>query len=187
MIDSIKNILRQTFKKNSPKTTYTRESFQRDFWANHHNAWLKNDRYVERNLRELFTLLDSDALNYFQSRPLVLVPSTGELSCALSGLWGLDVIIVFPDLIRMLRSAAPRRGLAILAHELGHLIGQHGERIIDRLAAQVEADMYAVKLGLGQELQDILSAFDDIDCRVRISYLTSAMSDELLKSTDAFH
>jgi hypothetical protein len=188
MVEVFKKLIKRP--KTKEKISYNHELFQIDFWGNTHNQWLKGDRYVERNLRDLFNMLDQSALDYFQQHPLVFIPSTGELSCALSGISGIDVIIVFPELIKMLRSAAPRRGLAIVAHELGHLISQHSEREIDRLQAQIEADRFATQLGLGLELQEILLQFDEIDCRVRITYIASAMANEMQKESKpavAFH
>ena len=63
--------------------------------------------------------------------------------------------------------------LAILAHELGHLYHQHSEKSLPVLEAQVEADDFAFKLGLGRELVEVLLQFNDIDTRTRVSYLTS--------------
>ena len=79
-------------------------------------------------------------------------------------------------MIKILRSASPDHGLAILAHELGHIYYQHTEFKTETLKAQIEADDFAFELGFGEKLQDVLLDHNEsIDCRVRISKLTAKL------------
>ena len=81
--------------------------------------------------------------------------------------------------MQILRSPSIYHGIAILAHELGHIYYQHTEQKIDTLKAQIEADDFAFELGLGEELQEILlDHVHSVDCRVRISKLTSKLISE---------
>jgi hypothetical protein len=83
---------------------------------------------------------------------------------------------VFPELIQLLKSASAFHGIAILAHELGHIYHQHTEQKIDTLTAQIEADEFALDLGFGEELQEVLlDHAHSVDCRVRISRITSKL------------
>jgi predicted Zn-dependent protease len=62
----------------------------------------------------------------------------------------------------------------MIAHELGHIMYEHGKKSIDTLTAQVEADRFAISLGYGEELEQFLLAQpESIEMRTRLAYLTS--------------
>ena len=143
------------------------------FAAQADNEWLLQDRYLSRVIVDFFKELPEQTIKQFSTRPLVLVPITGHLSCAIGEKDAMDIILIFPELLRKLRSANPRLGLAVLAHEIGHLYHRHSVRKIDRLQAQVEADRYACELGYALELLETLEAFTDLDTKVRITYITA--------------
>ena len=75
----------------------------------------------------------------------------------------------------MLKSASPRRGVAILMHELGHIYLKHDKSRHNILESQVAADHFAFLHGFGHELQDILLDDHSIDSKTRVCYLTSKL------------
>ncbi len=104
---------------------------------------------------------------------ILILQAEGHLACAMAPVRNANVILAFPDLIQILRSASPIRGLGILAHELGHLVLNHSKRAIPAIDAQVEADEFAFNLGYGRELEQVLHEYEhSIECRVRIARLT---------------
>lgn len=121
-------------------------------------------------------LLPLELINHlWKQHPIAFVPANGTLSCAIHSKDHMAFVLIFSDLAKILRSGYPDRGLAILAHELGHIFYRHHDgRIMDALEAQVEADKFCVMLGLGKELQEVLlDSAGGIEARVRISKITA--------------
>lgn len=138
--------------------------------------WIKNDKIMSRSFIELWAQLKLHHIEFFLKNEVFFIKCNALLSCAIGKTGNHQLILVFPDLIKILRSASPDHGLAILAHELGHIYYQHTEFKIETLKAQIEADDFAFELGFGEELQDILLDHNDsIDCKVRVSKLTSKL------------
>ncbi|MFW5887835.1 MAG: hypothetical protein ACOCUH_03450 [Bacteriovoracia bacterium] len=136
---------------------YSHRQLQKKFWhnfsSNPYHQWILQDRYIANALEEFFKMLPSSVLVFFQKRkPLLLLHSYGKYSCAVANI-DAYVIIVFPELREMLHSFGQRASaFAVLAHELGHIIFEHGLKNIDPLVAQLQADHFAVQLGLRREL-----------------------------------
>ncbi|MBT6324775.1 MAG: hypothetical protein HOJ35_02305 [Bdellovibrionales bacterium] len=143
--------------------------------ANPHNKWLTQDKFIHRSFTEFIHSLNNNALNFLYSinEQIIFLQATGSLSLSLSTKKDNHYILVFPQLFNMLKSASPRRGIAILMHELGHIYLDHGNKKIDILEAQIEADHFALTHGFGHELQDVLLDDNSIDSQTRICYLTS--------------
>ncbi len=86
------------------------------------------------------------------------IPPVGEL----------DVVIVVPSLLAALDRSNPITQ-AVVAHELGHAFHRHlaagfawqitegGVKVFDNLSAEKEADAFAKRLGLGQEMHKFLT------------------------------
>ena len=80
----------------------------------------------------------------------------------------MDVVIVVPSLLDALDRSNPITQ-AVVAHELGHAFHRHldagfacqitkgGMEVFDDLSAEKEADAFAKRLGLGQELHEFLT------------------------------
>jgi hypothetical protein len=158
-------------KKLNPEENF--QVFLNNFSSQPDNDWIISDRYLQRIIVDFFKELPQDTLEYFAKRPLVLVPVSAHLACAIGEKDALDIILLFPEMVKKLKSADPRNALAVLAHEIGHLYYRHSLRKIDRLQAQVEADRFACQMGYGLELVETLENFPDIDTRVRITYITA--------------
>ena len=153
-----------------------RESFLKNFLNDSNHNWINEDKMINRGVKLLIEALEERHLDFFSKHPTYLIPCQANLSCAIGRTQNHHLILVFPELIQILRSASSIHGVAILAHELGHIFYQHTENKIDTLQAQIEADDFAFQLGFGEELQEILlDHVYSIDCRVRISKLTSKL------------
>lgn len=153
-----------------------KEKFIREFLADPNHAWIAEDKTMARGMGELLHSLKDKHVEFFLKHPTYFIPCQAQLSCAIGRTKNHHLILVFPELRLLLKSASIYHGLSVLAHELGHIYYQHTENRIDTLQAQIEADDFAYELGFGEELQDILlEHVHSIDCRVRISKLTSKL------------
>jgi len=166
-------------KKSRPLKTNLktlREEFKTKFLQDANHQWISEDRVTKRSVEILLNSLNEKQIHFFNKHPTFMIPCQAHLSCAIGRTQNHHLILVFPELIQLLKSASAFHGIAILAHELGHIYHQHTEQKIDTLTAQIEADQFAFDLGFGEELQEVLlDHIHSIDCRVRISKLTSGL------------
>jgi hypothetical protein len=166
----------QLFKKKSHEEENKDffDIFSRDFFANDNHRWVHEDRYIKANFEEFFERLPKKVIRRFVKGPgLLFLPSSGKFSCTLTSVQS-HIVIVFPELMKLLRSSATNHALAILAHELGHIVYNHSSRPMDPLEAQVEADNFACELGFANELESFLmDQPDTLEKRVRLTYITS--------------
>jgi hypothetical protein len=160
----------------SRRTQKHHESFKQYFLKDHNHQWIKEDSTTTRSISILLDSLNENHIQFFNKHPTYLIPCQAHLSCAIGRTQNHHLILIFPELIQLLKSASAFQGVAILAHELGHIYHQHTENKIDTLTAQIEADQFAYDLGFGEELQEVLlDHVHSIDCRVRISRLTAQL------------
>jgi hypothetical protein len=180
-----------TFLKNTSKkdTTNTKKEFIAHFLADKNHAWILADKNTKRCIEILLNSLSDKQVQFFTKHPTYLIPCQAHLSCAIGKTGNHHLILVFPELIQLLKSVSAFQGIAILAHELGHIFHQHTENKIDTLTAQIEADQFAFELGFGEELQEVLlDHVHSVDCRVRISRLTANLiTSGELKKKNSFH
>ena len=153
-----------------------RENFKNNFLKDTNHQWINEDITIKRSVGILLDSLNEKQLLFLNKHPTYMIPCQAHLSCAIGRTQNHHLILIFPELIQLLKSASTFHAIAILAHELGHIYYQHTEQKIDTLTAQLEADQFAFELGFGEELQEILlDHVHSIDCRVRISRLTSML------------
>jgi hypothetical protein len=170
MFDQIINRLR----KKNPSSN--KAEFKKSFLNDKNHVWMNSDKITRRSIEILLDSLDEKQILFFVKHPTFMIPCQAHLSCAIGKTGNHHLILVFPELIQLLKSASAFHAIAILAHELGHIYHQHTEHKIDTLTAQIEADQFAFDLGFGEELQEVLlDHAHSIDCRVRISKLTSQL------------
>ena len=156
--------------------TQTKENFIKNFLSEHDHQWITEDQYVRRAIENLLLSMTEEHIKFFTKNKTYLIPCQAHLSCAIGKTSNNHLILVFPELIKLLKSGSSSHGMAVLAHEFGHIFHQHTENKIETLTAQIEADQFAFNLGFGEELQEILlDHANDVDCRVRIAKLTSAL------------
>ena len=173
MLDKIPFL--KNFSKTKKRTFGDKRIFRKDFYSEAHHQWIIEDKYLKRNFDRFIDLLPIELINHIWSnRPVAFIPANGTLSCAINSTEHMSFILIYQDLLQILNSGSPDRGLAILVHELGHLFYRHDERKIDPLEAQVEADKLCTMLGLGEDLQEVLmDSATGIEARVRISKITA--------------
>ncbi len=153
-----------------------KEDFKNKFLKDANHQWMCEDRITKRSIEILLDSMTQKQIHFFNKHPTFMIPCQAHLSCAIGRTQNHHLILVFPELIQLLKSASAFHGVAILAHELGHIYHQHTEHKIDTLTAQIEADQFAFDLGFGEELQEVLlDHVHSVDCRVRISKLTSKL------------
>ncbi len=155
---------------------YSKDDFIKQFFSENDHQWILEDHYVKRAIEILLRSLSNEHIKFFTKNKTFMIPCQAHLSCAIGKTNNNHLILVFPELIKLLKSGSSTHGLAVLAHELGHIYHQHTENKIDTLVAQIEADQFAFDLGFGEELQEILLDYNtSVDCRVRIAKLTSSL------------
>jgi hypothetical protein len=154
----------------------TKENFITSFLIEPDHRWILEDPYIKRAVCNLLDSLSNEHIKFFTKNKTFLIPCQAHLSCAIGKTSNNHLILVFPELIKILKSGSSSHGMAVLAHELGHIFHQHTENKIETLTAQIEADKFALDLGFGEELQEILlDHVHSVDCRVRIAKLTSSL------------
>lgn len=148
------------------------ERFSQKFFSRPGHEWITRNNFLLRVFQSFFQHLDLESLLFLSySNGLIIIPSNGKLSCAVHSRQEY-VIIVFPEMMKLLKSAVPNYGLAILAHELGHIVLNHSQRNLELLASQKESDLFAMKLGYGFELLQLLEDHLHIEeCKLRHQFL----------------
>lgn len=147
------------------------------FKDNPQHQWIFTNPYVKRSFQLFFEKLDPRGLKFLEEHQVNFVFTPGLYSCVLTKTDESFNIIIFPQLTKLFHSANPEVGVAILAHELGHLLHRHYERQIAPQTAQIEADQYAIDLGLINQLETFLRDFSDHpDCDYRLRNLEKQKS-----------
>ena len=136
--------------------------------------YFKQNKYLYRGLYDLCSKMNEETQkSLLLQKQILFVPVSRIFACTVSPSSSSNFIFIFPDLLKKLSCVDNGQGLAILAHEMGHLFYEHSKKGTPELKAQIEADDFAFQLGLGEELCEVLSNFRDVDSRTRISYLTA--------------
>ena len=162
--------------KTCEKLARQKEIYGKQFFSIEHHSWINRDTTYKKAFSLLLDSFNQNIFDSFkkQKKDILFLKSSGKLACSISTLSHSHVILIYPDLAKLLKSAIFLQGIAILAHELGHLYHDHGNQKIDPLQAQIEADHFACHLGFGYELQKVLLEHNhSLDCRTRVSYLTA--------------
>lgn len=157
--------------KSTPKVS--RQAVVQQFMEHPEHQWFAKDPTLSRLFKIFCESWSDQIIEFIAKEEVLILQAEGHLACAMAPVRHANVILAFPDLVNVLRSASPIRGLAILAHEMGHLVLKHSHRKISNIEAQVEADEFAFHMGFGRELEQVLLEYEhSIDCRVRVARLT---------------
>ena len=159
------------FKKNK-KINF--EQYVEYFYQQPFHKWIIDNKSIKRVFDLVFSVLDENSKGLMlKQNKIIVIPTNGTLACSISGLdENFNIILAFPDMIKLLKSAAPDLATAIILHEIGHIILEHAKKNISNLAAQFEADEFATKLGFGYELIKVMEDFpDSLDCMLRIELI----------------
>ena len=142
-----------------PSLREWKDALYRGTLARRGHGWIREDGRVARAFGVLVEGFTEGTRRMMEARGEVLFHlSDGVLGSAFGGRDGLNEVIVYLDLLALLRSAAFMTGVAVLAHELGHIAFDHSGRDVGALDAQMEADRFAFLLGFGEEARDLLAA-----------------------------
>ncbi len=156
-----------------------RTEFIVQFFNDPNHAWIRSNERYKKVFLMLLSELKIDHINYFKNNPTYFIPCNAVLSCAILNQKDKNMILVFKELLTLLESSKYTEAVAILLHEMGHIYYRHSEKKIDQLDAQIEADDFAFQMGYGEELANVLLEHaHSIDCRVRISKLTTKLIEQ---------
>ena len=120
----------------------TRSQFWEQFLSHPQHDWIKEDTVLLRLFKILYESIPETRIQHFHQNQItpVFVFCPGRWAATIQPTaQAKDLIVLFPDLIKILYSAAPLHGVAILAHELGHLYHQHATKEVSMLEAQIES------------------------------------------------
>ena len=129
----------------------------KQFFSSTEHLWIRNDNNLQKSILRFFNRFSAEDLRkLFQNKKFMLLFAQGRMGCAIGIGQKSNIVLVFPELYKLLAAADPSYGYAILAHEIGHLIHSHSRKNISALDAQFEADAFTCKLGLARELEILL-------------------------------
>lgn len=135
-----------------------KDQFFQKIMTNPSHEWIRRESSFLRAFRILVDSFNPKAMKLVRGRENILFyPCTGVMGAAFSGDAKNHVVILYPDLLKMLKSGIFMVGIGALAHEIGHIALNHSGRNIGRVQAQMEADYFSFLLGFGEELQYFLS------------------------------
>lgn len=126
------------------------------YLKNPHHRWILKEKRFRDTVILFLSQIPERYLRVMIQKNVLLVYSSGRMSCTFYQYKNCEIILVFPDLYKMLLSANRTHGFAILAHEVGHVIHQHSHREVSAIDAQLEADLFAWELGFGSDLLKVL-------------------------------
>jgi len=132
--------------------------FKAAFWAKTEHQWLQEDKALYRGFNYFWDIFPL-ALRAQLPRDLCFIRCSGRLACTVAAQKKRAVILVFPELERLLHSASPEQALAVIGHELAHLILGHHLMKISTWEAQLAADRLVATMGLGRELQEVIADY----------------------------
>jgi hypothetical protein len=149
-------------------------SFLYDFFKRPEHQWIITDKNILKSILHFFHLFKQDHLHFFKKNPFTLLKSNGLYSCTVSGDESEHIILIFPELINILKTDHYLKGLAILGHEMGHLFFNHNLKLKIQESSdliQIQADSFCQTLGLGQYLISILEEIQTQEAKIRIHHL----------------
>lgn len=152
--------------------TNYKDQFYKNFKNNPEHEWIFKNKEVEKCFQLIFDEFKDEHFRYFTKNKVSFIYSHAELSFAVGNLKNEYVIVVFPDLFKMMSTTLITEASATLAHELGHIFYKHHERKINRLKAQIEADSFASQLGFKDDLKRTLLRFSHLkEVQYRLEFL----------------
>lgn len=148
------------------------ESMQRLFAKNQQHEWIQSHAVFKKVFENFFKILPDEILDFMLANPSIhFIAHQGKNSGTYYSSPKSHIVLIFPDTLKLLLSALPTLGLAVLAHEIGHIYYRHTDRSISLIRAQIEADFFTFKVGLGEELISVLEDETASECEIRLKYL----------------
>lgn len=138
-----------------------------------HN-WIYENQYVRAHFHDFIERLPVRVLKkVFYEGCTFFARSTGRYACSVSNTYQ-NVIIIFPEVYKMLTKTYDGWAKAVLAHEIGHVYLEHAAKMEDPMEAQVDADQFACDMGYMDELESFLHEQpESVEKGVRLSFITT--------------
>lgn len=168
--------------KKQPQKKLGREEvyygFIRKFLTHEAHEWITEDKYIKSAFEDFFSQIPLRFIESFTyGKPIVFVPSNGKFGCTVTSN-NTHVVIVFPELMQLLKSTVAESAFGVLAHELGHIFAKHYQKDLDAMEAQFEADRIACEMGFTKELVQFLMDVDKTEESFsRLSYILSIQTE----------
>ncbi len=149
------------------KKTFTRSNTQEDKptelvnFSDPAHHWINENTHIKRFFETAISMLDSEDIESLKTYgELVFLESKGMYSSVIPSHGDKTFIIVYPELMKMIRSADNEQAYAVIFHELGHLYYRHFtmRSVIDDMTKQIEADEFAIRHGHARGLFNFLKS-----------------------------
>lgn len=139
-------------KKDSKKITT-----QTSLLDNPHHEWIREDKVLYRFFKAVVEILSEEDFKLLnRNKELCFLFSPGKYASTLPSSEKMNFIIAYPDLITLIKSVDNRMAFSIIFHELGHIINEHHKDQRPGLIKQIEADNFAIKYGMANEILEFL-------------------------------
>ena len=155
--------------------------FKKLFFEHELNTWILRPSNLLPSLHILFDSMDDEVISFFTGKELAMVTCQGLWAATVHPQKNLFLIIVFPNLLDLINSTNYRLGLAVLAHEMGHIFMDHSKRDLNPMEEQFEADLFAARLSFGKEILNFLSLYpNSTECKIRKENLIKEVKERRL-------
>jgi hypothetical protein len=146
----------------------SKDQFIKHFFKNEINAWILKVPNVGNAIRILLNTLDKETIRTLSGKEIGFVTCQGLWASTINPQKNLFLILVFPNLLELFDSPKFLLGVAVLAHEIGHIFCDHSKRKLSPMEEQFEADSFAARIGFKNELIDFLSMYpNSTECKIR--------------------
>lgn len=153
-----------------------KERYRKHLLSRSEHLWIKEDKYAMRIFDILIDSLDTATLKALNKLDIYFTVGEGRLACTITPPKRANIVMIYPNLLQLMRSGAPTHAVAVLAHEIGHIVLNHNKRSISPLQAQLEADRFAAEAGFADELHDVLLDHKEWPfCEERLTALEPAL------------
>ena len=165
MLDNLKRILKPDFSK---------EHLVQFVLQQEEHSWIRENPYVQAHMQDFLERLPRKVLKeIFYDKMTLFVRASGRFACTVTSPHQ-SVILIFPEVYELLAKTYDGWAKAVLAHEVGHLVLEHGEFRADPMECQVDADTFACEMGYFEEIESFLhEQKESIEKRVRLSFVSN--------------
>ncbi len=134
------------------------------FMQNPNHRWAAQNPRLCKVFELFFNCFPEKAVSHFlQKEELIFINHSGTHGLTYFSHPEKHLVLIFPDVIQYFHSPLPTLGLAVVAHEVGHIYFEHYRKKMDPLEAQIEADYFAYMLGLGGDLYSVLEEEQEVN------------------------
>ncbi|MDH5581334.1 MAG: M48 family metalloprotease [Bdellovibrionales bacterium] len=146
------------------------QNFIKNFFSKQIHNWIRKDPDYHRAFMLLFDCLPTQIQDELaRKKDLIFIKMDGQFASTIEADKKKSIILIYEDLLKLFKGPRFPQGVAVLAHELGHILRNHAKRHISILDSQFEADQFAIEVGFEEELIDFLSDnIDKGDCKIRL-------------------